>query len=147
MKTLLLACILLCGCPSPVAYVTRHAIEVAKPAPPPEPELVEEWTSELVSIWRTSPCAEISTQDVLGGLARAFREGLPVRLYWRFPPKSTGRLIQANERTAYQHELSHALIDGYRLAPWGDDPHHRLMCRCALPVGPEVCKRLGVSVP
>ena len=142
-RILVTACLLCSGCPkSPVAYVTRHSIEVAKPAPPPEAALIEAWTAELVAIWRASPCVEVLTQDVLGGLARAFREGLPVRLRWGFPPKSTGRMIMANERTAYQHELSHALIDGYGLASWGNDPHHKLMCRCQLPISSSVCAAL-----
>lgn len=144
MRHLVVAVFLLGGCPSPVAYVTRHSLEVAKPAPPPEAALVEAWTEELLAFWEASPCAEVKSKDARGGLARAFREGLPVRLYWRPVPKSTGRMIQAQERTAFQHELAHALIDGYRLAPWGNDPHHKLMCQCALPVGRDVCEALGL---
>lgn len=69
-RAALLLCAVLVGCPSPVAFVTRHSIEVAKPAPPPDAATVE---------------------------------------------------------------------------AWGDDPHHRLMCSCGLPVGAAVCERLGVE--
>ena len=74
-----------------------------------------------------------------GQLLTEWTQGYPVRA---FAYDGTGRMIQANERTAYQHELAHALIDGYRLAPWGNDPHHRLMCRCGLPVAASVCAGL-----
>jgi hypothetical protein len=140
---LLLCALLLTGCTSPVSYTTQYGIEVERPAPPPDASLVDAWTEDAAANWEASPCADLSSKDVLPDLQRALDNGLPVRLRWGWPPMSTGRHIRANAHDAYLHELSHALIDGYGLAPWGNDPHHRLMCQCGIPVGREVCARLG----
>ena len=137
-----LALLALTACPIPPAYVTRHGLEVERPAPPPTCAEVEQWTEALAAMWRASPCPEVASRDILAAIRYSHDAGLGARLYWRDPPMSTGRMLQARSESAYQHELSHALIDGYRLAPWDEAAHHRLMCRCGLPVGAAVCEAL-----
>ena len=133
---------LLLSCEYPVAFVTQHGIEVAIPAPPPTPALIEGWTDDLLNIWQASECTKLHDMNPQTGIHAAFEVGLPIRLYWQDPPMSTGRFIQATTKSAFMHELAHALIDGYNLEPWNEDAHHALMCNCALPVAETVCAEL-----
>lgn len=120
------------SCGSPVAAVTAHGIEIASAAPAPDIAAVEQWTEGAALAWHASPCPQISARDVLADLQSARDAGLPVRLYWSFPPRSYGRFIYADREDRYLHELHHALIDGNGLAPWDNAAHHSLMCLCGL---------------
>jgi hypothetical protein len=141
-----------CGWPNNVTCTTPSGVELSRePTPAIGCTTLEQWTQEVAGAFALSPCPEVASCDVLAVLRRGQDLGSQVQVYWRSPPLCWGRVIYADRRDRYQHELAHALIDGCCLAPWPmggpaveDHEHHRLMCRC-LPelAGEALCERIA----
>jgi hypothetical protein len=113
--------------PSPTDCITPSGVVLRGCEP------LEGWTQDVARAFAESPCPEVRACDVLTVLRGSAEGGLPATLRWGEPPLSGGRHIQAASEAGFKHELTHALIDGCRLASWNQTAHHELMERCRIP--------------
>jgi hypothetical protein len=118
-------------------YETRHLIKVCQSDPLlnlPQRSDVEDWTVDVAMAFEDTKCDDVATpvNKILDAIEYTGKHGLPVVLFWEYPPLSTGRLIQASCEMGFKHELVHALLDGLFGLPWRADVHHEIMDRCDL---------------